>query len=120
MAKMLQLRPEGAREFYQEHEGKDFFDNLVNVMSSGPIWVMTLAKDNAVEEWRSTIGATHPAEAEVGTIRARFGDHNNITNNAVHGSATDHAAQREINFFFNWELNMALRVDEAERGAQIE
>ncbi len=119
LAKMLQLRSEGAREFYQEHAGKDFFDNLVNVMSTGPVWVLALAKENAVEEWRNTIGATHPAEAAPDTIRARFGDHSNITNNAVHGSATDHDALREINFFFNWELNMALRISEAE-GEQIE
>ncbi|HDZ26365.1 MAG TPA: nucleoside-diphosphate kinase, partial [Candidatus Aminicenantes bacterium] len=75
--KMLLLREEGAREFYKEHEGKDFFPYLVKVMSSGPVWILLLAKNNCVEEWRNFIGATNPAEAAVGTLRHKYGDHVN-------------------------------------------
>jgi len=105
--KMFQFLPEGAEEFYGEHHGRPFFPNLVKVMSASPCWVLVLYKPNAVEEWRQTIGATHPAEAEAGTIRAEFGHHHNVTNNAVHGSADDWAAQREINFFFGRDLQLA-------------
>lgn len=111
LAKMIQLRKEGALQFYEEHKGKDFYDNLCNVMSAGPIWALVLAKPNAVEEWRNFIGATSPAEAEPETLRHAFGDHNNMTNNAVHGSATDGEAQKEIAFFFTREIKLAERVD---------
>ena len=106
-AKLTQLMPEGVKEFYEEHKGKPFFPNLVQVMASGPIWALALAKPNAVEEWRKVIGATHPAEAEPGTLRADFGEHDNVTNNAVHGSADEWAAQREINFFFGSDIRLA-------------
>ena len=111
LSKMVQLRPEGADQFYEEHKGKDFFDKLKRYMCVGPIWAIVLAKDNAVEEWRKTIGATNSAEAEPGTIRHDFGRHDNITLNAVHGSATDHDAKREINFFFAREITLAGKVD---------
>ncbi len=111
LSKMLQLRKEGAVQFYEEHKDKDFYDNLCNVMSAGPVWALVLAKPNAVEEWRNLIGVTNPAEAAAGTLRNEFGDHGNITNNAVHGSATDGDAKREISFFFAREIKMAERVD---------
>jgi len=111
LAKMVQLRKEGALQFYEEHKGKDFYDKLCSVMSAGPIWVLVLAKPNAVEEWRNFIGATDPAQAESGTLRHDFGDHQNITNNAVHGSATDGDAQKEIAFFFTREIKIAERLD---------
>lgn len=111
LAKMVQLRNEGALQFYEEHKGKDFYGNLCAVMSSGPVWALVLAKPNAVEEWRTLIGATNPQDAEPGTIRNQFGDSDNITNNAVHGSATDGDAKREITFFFAREIKMAERVD---------
>ena len=72
---------------------------------------LVLAKDNAVEEWRNLMGATDTAKAEPGTIRADFGEQDNITLNAVHGSATDHDAKREINFFFSREIRMAEVLD---------
>lgn len=112
LAKNLQLLPEGAEEFYSEHQGKDFFPNLVTTMCSGPIWVLVLSKHAAVESWRQVIGNTNSAKAEPGTIRFEFGDHNNITNNAVHGSSDDWAAKREINFFFSREIQLASRVEE--------
>jgi nucleoside-diphosphate kinase len=112
LAKMVQLRKEGALQFYEEHKDKDFYGNLCNVMCSGPIWVLVLAKPNAVEEWRNFIGATNPAEAKPETLRYEFGDHGNITNNAVHGSATDADAKREITFFFAREIKIAERLEE--------
>ena len=111
LSKMVQLRKEGALQFYEEHKDKEFYGNLCDVMSSGPIWALVLAKPNAVEEWRILIGSTNPAEAEPGTIRHEFGDRGNITNNAVHGSATYADAMREIFFFFTRELKLAERVD---------
>ena len=110
LCKETQFTRHGASEFYQEHEGRPFFDNLVKVMSVSPIWAMVLAKPDAVAEWRGAIGATNPAEAEPGTIRHEFGDHQNLTNNAVHGSATDHDAKREINFFFARDIQLAEQV----------
>jgi len=112
--KMLLLREEGARTFYEEHEGKDFFPYLVKTMSSGPVWILILAKTNCVEEWRNFIGATNPAEAEEGTLRHKYGDHVEMAMNAVHGSATDHAALREINFFFSRELSVLKELDAAD------
>jgi nucleoside-diphosphate kinase len=119
LGKEIQLRKEGAEEFYKEHEDKDFYRNLVNVMSSGPVWVFVLGKTNAVEEWRNLIGATDPAKAEPGTLRHRFGNHENLTYNAVHGSATDHDAQREIGFFFGREINLAEKIDAIDNGREI-
>lgn len=113
--KTVQLRKEGAEAFYQEHQGKDFYKNLVNVMCSGPVVPIVLMKHNCVPEFRALLGATNPAEAEPGTIRHDFGDHNNITDNAVHGSATDVDARREIAFFFGRELKLARAVDEVDR-----
>lgn len=112
LAKVVQLQPEGAEEFYAEHKGKPFFQNLVRVMSSGPIWAMVLCKENAVDEWRKVIGATNPAEAAEGTIRREFGNPTNLTNNAVHGSAHDSDAKREIDFFFGREIKLAMRINE--------
>lgn len=110
--KSVQLRKEGAEEFYAEHKSKDFFDNLCNVMSTGPVWAMVLYKHDAAKEFRKFIGATSPAEAEPGTIRHDFGDHKNITNNAIHGSATDEDSVREIMFFFQRDLRIARAVNE--------
>lgn len=111
LAKMAQLHSLGAQEFYKEHKGKPFYDNLCKTMSASPVWVLVLAKPNAVEEWRSFIGATNPVEAAEGTLRREFGDLQNMTNNAVHGSATDHAAKREINFFFGREIKLAEKLN---------
>lgn len=112
LAKLTQFRLEGAKEFYIEHEGKEFFNNLTRIMCSGPVWSLVLSKPNAVAEWRALIGNTNSAEAEIGTIRHTLGHHDNITLNAVHGSATDHDARREINFFFSREIKLAERLEE--------
>jgi nucleoside-diphosphate kinase len=112
--KMLQLREEGASTFYKEHEGKPFYPHLVKVMSNGPVWVLILAKNNCVEDWRNFIGATNPAEAAEGTLRNKYGDHTETALNAVHGSATDHDALREINFFFAQELSLLRELESGE------
>lgn len=109
--KSVQLRKEGADYFYEEHKGKPHFKNLVGTICSGPVIPMVLMKHNAVEEFRELLGATHPAEAAEGTLRHEFGEHTNITNNAVHGSDSNAAAHREIGFFFGRELKLAERVN---------
>jgi len=115
----VQLRKEGAELFYAEHKGKDFFNNLCTVMSSGPVWTMVLMKHDAANEFQKFIGATHPAEATPGTIRHEFGDHDNITNNAIHGSANDQDSVEEILFFFGRDLKLAKAVDEIDNQQKV-
>ncbi|MCF7824275.1 MAG: nucleoside-diphosphate kinase [Candidatus Marinimicrobia bacterium] len=88
-----------AREFYAVHRERPFYDELVEFMSSGQTFVMALKKENAVQSWRDTIGATDPAEAAEGTIRKLYAE--NKGRNAVHGSDSDENAEKEIAFFFS-------------------
>ncbi|MCF7808626.1 MAG: nucleoside-diphosphate kinase [Candidatus Marinimicrobia bacterium] len=88
-----------AKEFYAVHRERPFYGELVEFMSSGPTFVMALEKENAVQAWRDTIGATDPAEAAEGTIRWLYAE--NKGRNAVHGSDSDENAQKEIAFFFS-------------------
>ena len=88
-----------ANEFYSIHADKPFYDELTDFMSSGDSMVLALEKENAVNEWRKTIGATNPEEADLGTIRKDFAT--SLSENAVHGSDSDDNAQKEINFFFS-------------------
>ncbi len=111
LGKLVQIRPEGVDVFYEEHKNKEFFNKLKHYTCVGPVWALVLFKDNAVEEWKKLVGATNPAKAEPETIRAEFGRPDNMTMNAVHGSATDHDAKREINFFFAREIKMAEVLD---------
>jgi nucleoside-diphosphate kinase len=97
--KLLKLTSDEARSFYAVHEGKPFFEGLVEFMSSGPIIAAILEKENAVEDYRKVIGATNPQEAEKGTIRYDFGT--NLQANAVHGSDSDANANIEADFFFS-------------------
>jgi len=97
--KSLKLSKLAAEEFYAEHKGKSFFDELVEFMSSGPIVAAVLYKDNAVEDFRKLIGSTDPAQAEEGTIRKDFAE--SKAHNAVHGSDSDESAERECHFFFS-------------------
>ena len=87
-----------AEEFYAEHKDKPFFGELVEFVTSGPVIIMALHKDNAINAWRDLIGATDPAKAAPGTIRNSYGT--NIGNNAVHGSADSESAIRELSLFF--------------------
>ena len=98
-AKLLRMTQSQAEGFYAVHKERPFFGELTNFMSSGPCMVLSLQKENAVEEWRKTIGATNPEEAEKGTIRKDFAT--NIQENAVHGSDSDENAKKEIGFFFS-------------------
>ncbi len=93
-----QLNTELAELFYDEHKNRPFFGELVEFISSGPILIMALQKENAVADWRKLMGATNPAEAEEGTVRKAFGA--SIGNNAVHGSDASESAQRELALFF--------------------
>ena len=96
--RMVKMTLEQAESFYEVHRGKPFFDDLVEFMISGPVVVMVLKHENAVEEFRKLIGATDPAKAEPGTIRKIFAV--SVQMNAVHGSDSDENAEREAGFFF--------------------
>jgi len=96
--RMMTLTGEQARRFYAVHEGKPFLDDLVEFMSSGLVVPMVLEKDNAVEDLRTLIGATNPANAACGTIRQEIA--RDVQCNSVHASDLDENAKKEIAFFF--------------------
>ncbi|CDT00401.1 multifunctional nucleoside diphosphate kinase and apyrimidinic endonuclease and 3'-phosphodiesterase [Sphingobacterium sp. PM2-P1-29] len=97
--KYIQLSTETAGAFYAVHKERPFYGELVNFMTSGPIVAAILEKDNAVEDFRTLIGATNPADAAEGTIRNKYAK--SIDANAVHGSDSDENAQIEGAFFFS-------------------
>ncbi len=97
--KVTRLSKEQAGAFYEVHKGKPFYESLVNFMSSGPIVAAMLEKENAVEGFRSLIGATNPANAAEGTIRKLYAK--SMEENAVHGSDSDENANLEADFFFS-------------------
>ncbi len=96
--KKIQLAKNEAEQFYKVHETKPFYNDLCEYLSSGPIMVMILEKENAVLANRKLMGATNPKEAEEGTIRKKFGI--SIDKNSVHGSDSVENAKIEIDFFF--------------------
>ena len=96
--KRIQMTPAQAGQFYAEHQGKPFYDGLVEMMSSGPIVVQVLQGEDVIKRYRALMGATNPANAEEGTIRKTFGGE--LPYNAVHGSDSPESASREISFFF--------------------
>ena len=96
--KKIQLEKSEAENFYKVHETKTFYNDLCTYLSSGPIVVMILEKDNAILSNRKLMGATNPKEAEKGTIREKFGI--SIDKNSVHGSDSSENAKIEIDFFF--------------------
>ena len=96
--RLIQMSLRQAKAFYAEHEGRPFYDALTEFMSSAPVIVAILEKDNAVIDYRNLIGCTDPAKASEGTIRKLFGT--NLQANAVHGSDSVESAERECNFFF--------------------
>jgi nucleoside-diphosphate kinase len=98
-ARLMRMTLSQAEGFYGIHKGKPFFEELTIFMSSGPCWVLALEKENAVEEWRNTIGATNPVNADNGTIRKQYAT--SLGENAVHGSDSDENAAIEIGFFFS-------------------
>jgi nucleoside-diphosphate kinase len=93
-----QLSQQEAETFYAVHNKRPFFGELIEYITSGPVIVMALEKENAIQEWRDLMGATNPAEAAVGTIRKMFGL--NIGTNATHGSDAPETARVELAFFF--------------------
>ena len=97
-AKLLKMTKAQAEGFYAVHKERSFFNELTQFMSSGACMVLALEKEDAVVEWRKTIGSTNPKEAEENTIRRDFAT--NIQENAVHGSDSNQNAEKEIAFFF--------------------
>lgn len=97
--KLTKLTTERAGQFYAVHSERPFYGELVDFMSSGPIVAAILEKDNAVDTFRTLIGATNPAAAADGTIRKLFAE--SIGRNAVHGSDSDENAKIEGDFFFS-------------------
>ena len=96
--KKIQISKAEAEEFYKVHQSKPFYGELCNYLSSGPIVVMILEKENAVLENRKLMGATDPAKADEGTLRKKYGI--SIDKNSVHGSDSIENAKVEIDFFF--------------------
>lgn len=96
--KMLEINKAQAEGFYAVHAGKPFFDSLTNFMSSGPIVVLALEKENAISDLRELMGATNPAQAQEGTIRKKWAA--NIEKNAIHGSDAEDTARFELSYFF--------------------
>ena len=96
--KKQSISKEQAQGFYQVHAGKPFFDGLTTFMSSGPLVLMVLEKENAIADLRKLMGATNPANAEEGTIRKRFAG--SVQENAIHGSDAEDTAAFEIGYWF--------------------
>lgn len=98
-ARMMQLSKQQAEGFYAVHKARPFFNDLVKYMTSGPVMVQALQGKDAIARNRKIMGATNPADAEKGSIRADFAD--SIEENIVHGSDAAETAQQEIAFFFS-------------------
>ena len=96
--KKLQISKNEAEQFYLVHQSKPFYNDLCSYLSSGPIVVMILEKENAIKHNRDLMGATNPKDANIGTIRKQFGL--SIDKNSVHGSDSPENATLEIEFFF--------------------
>lgn len=96
--KMLHLTIDHAQAFYGEHQGKPFFETLVTNMTAGPIVVMVLEGDQAIEQYRRLMGTTDPDKADPGTLRKLYAV--SMQQNSVHGSDSPESAAREIGFFF--------------------
>lgn len=97
-AKLVNMTKTQAEEFYAEHKARPFFGELVSFMTSGPVMLMALYGENAVAKNRELMGATDPAKAAPGTIRALYAK--SVGENSVHGSDSPESAMRELNLFF--------------------
>jgi nucleoside-diphosphate kinase len=100
-AKMMHLSKDQASDFYAVHKERPFYNDLVEFMTSGPVFVQVLEGENAIARNREIMGATNPADADAGTIRADFAT--TVDANAVHGSDAPETATVEIDFFFKPE-----------------
>jgi nucleoside-diphosphate kinase len=96
--KMLEISKHQAEQFYAVHANRPFYDSLTTFMSSGPIVVLALEKEDAIADLRELMGATNPANAKEGTIRKKWAT--NIEYNAIHGSDADDTARFELSYFF--------------------
>ena len=97
--KKVSLGRKQAEGFYAVHRERPFFPSLVEYMTSGPVYVVALERENAVPHLRQVMGATDPKKADKGTVRAEFGE--SIEQNAIHGSDSDENAEIEVGFFFS-------------------
>jgi nucleoside-diphosphate kinase len=97
--RLFRLNITQARNFYAVHKEKPFYESLIKFMTSGPVVVAILEKQNAVKEYRKLIGHTDPSKAQPGTIRRMFAE--SMERNAVHGSDSDDNANKECDFFFS-------------------
>jgi len=95
----VELTTEGAEAFYEVHKARPFFKELVEFVSSAPVIILALERENAVKAWRDLMGETDPKKAAPGTIRALYGT--SIGNNAVHGSDSEENAQGELELMFS-------------------
>lgn len=107
-----------AEEFYAVHKERPFYQELVEFVTSGPVIIMALHKDNAVAAWRELIGATDPAKAAEGTIRNSFGT--NVANNAVHGSDSTATALEELELYFPDLFEHNLDEEEEDEGDECD
>ena len=112
-ARLVQLKREEAQVFYAEHQGKPFFNDLVQYMTSGPVVLTCLEREGAVARLREVVGATDPAEAAPGTVRKLFGESKQM--NSVHASDSPASSEREVKYFFG---AVAL-IPEGRRSASI-
>ncbi len=101
-ARFLQLSDAEAGEFYAVHRERPFYEPLKKFMTSGPVLVLALEREDAVAQLRNVIGATDPADAESGTIRALYAE--SKERNAIHASDSDETARQELDFFFPSQL----------------
>ncbi len=102
--RMLEISKQQAEGFYAVHASRPFFESLTAFMSSGPIVVLALEKDNAIADLRKLMGATNPANAEEGTVRKKYAE--SIEQNAIHGSDAEDTARFELSYFFpGYELD---------------
>ena len=97
--KRIKITLEQAKKFYDIHKEKPFYNDLCDFISSGPVIVQVLEKENAIADYRKLMGATNPEQADEGTIRKKYAI--SIDQNSVHGSDAAETAQREISFFFS-------------------
>lgn len=102
--KMVHLKAEDAKRFYQVHQDKPFFNDLIEFVSTGSVVAVLLKKENAVQDLRRLVGNTDPQKSEPGTIRSAYGL--DITRNSVHASDSKESAKFEIDFFFNKDLKI--------------
>lgn len=96
----VQMDISEAEAFYDVHNQRPFFKELTEFVSSSPVIIMALEKENAIQAWRDLMGATDAKKAAAGTIRERFGSKTNIMLNATHGSDSEETAEEELMFFF--------------------